>query len=90
MRAPPAGRPTPKLDVYQKLRIGDSVGVQQSHSRYVPSTQRFVGGTYFPKSVLRSSALAFRRCLTLTRVVVSASRGFSTSLVNALPFTERL
>ena len=77
--------PSNLLDVYRKLRIGDSVGVQQSNSRSVPSTQRFVGDKYFPKSVPRSSDLAFRRWLTSTRVVVSASRGFSTPLGNALP-----
>ena len=71
-------------DVYRKLRIGDSVGVQQSNSKSVPSTQRFVGNKYFPKSVPRSSDLAFRRWLTSTRVVVSASPGFSTPLGNAL------
>ena len=77
--------PSNLLDVYRKLRMVIPSESNSPNSRCVPSTQRFVGDTYFPKSVPRSSALAFRRWLTPTRVVVSASRGFSTPLGNALP-----
>ena len=82
--------PSTLLDVYRKLRIGEFVGVQQSNSWCAPSTQRFVGDTYFPKGVPRGSALAFCRWLTSKRVVVSASRGFATLSVMDFRVTEQL